>query len=496
MRAEKHNPGPRAVAFFAPVLGILMLPLPLAAAPAEGPLRVHPDNPRYFTDGTQSADGVARVVYLTGSHTWPNLIDRGLKDPPPAFDFKWYLDFLEKHDHNFIRLWSRHVTWYHDYGDERVLHAGPLPWERTGPGNALDGKPRFDLTRFDKDYFDRLRSRVTAARDRGIYVSVMLFGGNYECTGGWRGNPFNAGNNINDINGDPNNDGQGRETHTLSLPAVTRVHKAYVRKVIDTVNDLDNVLYEISNESHVSSKEWQYHLIRFIHRYEADKPKQHPVGMTALWGDEADIEKDNRALYESEAEWVSPLVNGPEGLRRRPPEDGRKVSVLDSDHWFVFDILKDPKFARDWVWQAFCNGHNPILMEQLPLDSGGDVPVTTEHPAHVASRRAMGFTRRLAGRMNLARMTPRPKLASTGYCLASPGEAYLVYQPKAGEKFSVDLKAAAYRFEWLDPSQGAAAAGGSLNAAGGRRDFHAPLDGAALLYLARDVAEPRRPQGD
>jgi hypothetical protein len=34
---------------------------------AKGPLRVHPKNPRYFTDGT------GRAVYLTGSHTWDNL---------------------------------------------------------------------------------------------------------------------------------------------------------------------------------------------------------------------------------------------------------------------------------------------------------------------------------------------------------------------------------------------------------------------------------------
>jgi hypothetical protein len=28
----------------------------LGAAPALGPLRVHPDNPRYFTDGTKMAE--------------------------------------------------------------------------------------------------------------------------------------------------------------------------------------------------------------------------------------------------------------------------------------------------------------------------------------------------------------------------------------------------------------------------------------------------------
>src|SRR5688500_6385557 len=191
--------------------------MPVIGEPAKGPLRVHPDNPRYFTDGTKQRDGSLKAVYLTGSHTWANLIDRGPSDPPPVFDFENYLAFLREHDHNFIRLWSRHVTWYHDYG-KGELYAAPLAWSRTGPGAALDGKPKFDLTKLNQPYFDRLRTRVVAARNSGIYVSIMLFGGSYECKGGWRGNPFNSANNINNIDGDPNGDNVGLETQTLQQP--------------------------------------------------------------------------------------------------------------------------------------------------------------------------------------------------------------------------------------------------------------------------------------
>src|SRR5687768_6788382 len=75
----------------------------LVAAPAAGPLRRHPENPRYFTDGTRLEDGSLRAVYLTGAHTWNNLVDMGRSDPPEAFDFDAYLAFLERHHHNFIR---------------------------------------------------------------------------------------------------------------------------------------------------------------------------------------------------------------------------------------------------------------------------------------------------------------------------------------------------------------------------------------------------------
>jgi hypothetical protein len=73
-----------------------------AAAPPAGPLRIHPENPRYFTDGARMPDGSWRAVYLTGAHTWNNLVDIGRSDPPEKFNWESYLNFLEKHHHNFI----------------------------------------------------------------------------------------------------------------------------------------------------------------------------------------------------------------------------------------------------------------------------------------------------------------------------------------------------------------------------------------------------------
>src|SRR5512132_1747006 len=119
------------------------------AALISGVLRASPGNPRYFTDDT------GRAIYLTGSHTWTGMIDRGPSDPPAPFDFTRYLKFLRSSSHSFIRLWSRHVSRYESYGRD-VLYGEPLPWVRSGPGMALDGKPRFDLTQLNDRYFSRL----------------------------------------------------------------------------------------------------------------------------------------------------------------------------------------------------------------------------------------------------------------------------------------------------------------------------------------------------
>ena len=78
--------------------------------------------------------------------------------------------------------------------------------------------------------------------------------------------------------------------------------QATVTIVINAVNDLDNVIYEISNESDPLGNAWQYHMIDFIRSYEFTKPKRHPVGMTAAWPNGT-----NATLTSSTADWVGPL---------------------------------------------------------------------------------------------------------------------------------------------------------------------------------------------
>jgi len=436
-------------------------------APATGPLRVHPDNPRYFTDGS------GKAIYLTGSHTWPNLVDIGPGDPPLEFDFTAYLDFLERLNHNFTRMWTwEPVTWDVKWGDrhERCTVA-PQPFARTGPGEALDGKPKFDLAKYDASYFDRLRSRVLAAGERGMYVSVMLFEGwaMQFSEGAWQSHPFHPANNVNQIDGDANGDGMGLEVHTLANRAVTALQEAYVRKVVDTLGDLDNVLYEISNENHPPSTEWQYHVIDYIHEYEKKKPKQHPVGMTFQYKGGS-----NRTLFESPAEWISPNPEG--GYRDDPPaSDGTKVILSDTDHlWGIGG-------NQAWVWKSFLRGMNPLFMD--PYD--GVVLGNRFDPKWDPIRKSLGYTLRLANEMDLASMTPQNDLASTGYCLANAaaGGEYLVYLPEGGD-VTVELSATpgTLNVRWLDPTAGNCKPGGTTPG-GAIRRFTAPLRGDAVLVL-------------
>lgn len=457
----------------------------LAPLLTRGPLRVSSDNPRYF------ADSENRIVYLTGSHSWENF-----QDITDTFDYQAYLDRLAALNHNFIRLWVGESL-QSDGGwlmhpPARENPVAPLPYLRTGPGVASDGGPRLDLYQFNPAYFERLRARVQQAGRQGFYVSVMLFQGfSVVERVAWNAHPFNDHNNVNGIHGDVDGDGVGKEVHRSPTSQVLSVQEAYVRKVLDTLHDLDNVLYEVVNEALPESVPWQYHFIRFIKQYERDRQyAAHPVGMTFFQLGEFGG-GDNTTLFDSPADWISP--GGYIKYARNPPlADGRKVMLLDTDH--IHGIGGDQEF----VWESFFRGYNPIYMDPLgalhELTIGE--PVLNE-PQHERARVAMGESRRWATRLDLRRVIPRGELASTGYCLAEPGQEYLVYVPagvsslqsmdfRAARPVTINLTGATGMFvaEWIDVEAGTTLRSERIEG-GGERLLTMPVPGDMLLHLRR-----------
>jgi hypothetical protein len=477
----------RTLALFA----LLMIggSLPVTAQQATGPLRVHPTNPRYFVDST------GKAVLLGGSHTWINLVDSGTVSPPPAFDYNAYLDFLSSNHHNFFRLWAQSLP-KKDYKIQKAMpwYQSPMPWQRTGPGNATDGLPKFDLTKFNQAYFDRLRQRVQLAGARGIYVSVMLFDG-YHMVNDRRsddGYPLTGANNINGVD-----TGTGNFSQIMSLISANAltVEENYVRKVIDTVNDLPNVLYEIANEPASQSGSWQVHFIDFVHSYEAGKPFQHPVGYTKAWDS---AESDDGILYSSRADWVSPGT-------RYPTNDGTHHVVLnDTDHSYWWQDMggDSAQTNRAYAWKNFTLGNSALFMDPylMPWTGAGgqvrNVPTgcapsgpscTVLDPRWDSIRKNIGYTIDYSKKViDLGKMTPQSGLASTGFCLANAAASnaeYIVFAPTGGT-FTVNLSATTrtLNVEWLNPANGQISAGTAV-AGGTTRSFTPPFSGDAVLYL-------------
>jgi hypothetical protein len=332
------------------------------------------------------------------------------------------------------------------------------------------------------------------------------------------GHPFHSASNINGVG-----IGSILDYQVLPLdPRVEALQEAYIRKVVDTLGDLPNLLWEVANESSGGGKvdpafaemlgqdgipewgdstAWQYWVIDTVKRHEqASGYDPHPIGMTMQFP-VPEQTKVNEPLLASRAEWISPgydddvfadggnpmMPGSPQShwLEDPPPADGRKVVISDTDHYAPGggDAL--------WAWRSFLRGHHPILMDfgiiagVNPPDPSAGGPMS--YAAFEPARHAMGDTLRFAERMDLLRMEPRDDLSSTGYALANPGREYLVLQPDgAAGSFTVQLEPGTYTAEWFGVEGRTTVPAGAATVEGPTATGFTPpaeLSGPAVLYL-------------
>jgi len=457
----------------------------LGSAVHAGVLRVHPDNPRYFTDGS------GKAIYLGGHQIFVDLQDNSfnkefVRNRRRTLDWSEYLDFLKQYNLNYLRNW---VIWSTGSGSMAPLNnaiASPMPYKRgEGQGKANDGGDKFDLRRLDDEFFRRMRQRCGDLQDRGVYVSIMLFevygflGG--EACGSpkqtlWDGNVFNKANNVNGIHVDYDGDGLGIEFFYTDDPHILKLQQDYVRKVIDAVNDLDNVMYEIANELY--APQWQYRMVQFIENYEGTKPKQHLVmisgGGRTISGSWKLMEK--KEIIDSPADCLAVSGGWDSGryTQKNPPaNDSGKPAIVDMDH------VSPGSADLGYVWTAFTRGYHFNLYD-APFESPD-----AEGPQWQAARHNVGKAVYYARRCGLVNMNPRGDLASTGFCLANPGVEYIVYAP-GGSPFSVSgLQAGgSYYYEWYDPEENKVIASAQTKPENTVETF-TPPNQSIVLYLRR-----------
>jgi len=246
---------------------------PFQATSAPAPLSLHPANPHYFL-----FRGKPVVLVTSGEHYGAVLnLD---------FDYVRYLDELKTHGLNHTRLWAgtyREVPGAFKITDNTLAplpNRYACPWARSGEPGYFDGGNRFDLTKWDENYFARLRDFMKQASKRGIVVEMNLFCPNYEDIL-WTVSPMHTANNINGIGNCPRT-----EVYTLKHGDLVAVHEAVTRKIVRELRSFDNLYYEVCNEPYFGgvTREWQDRIVDAIVDAEKDMPRKHLISMNIANG--------------------------------------------------------------------------------------------------------------------------------------------------------------------------------------------------------------------
>jgi hypothetical protein len=207
-----------------------------AASKPDQSVRLHPKNPHYFLFRGKA------VAFITSGEHYGAVLNAD-------FDFQRYLNAIKNDGLNFTRLFGGSYVEVpaKSFGILRNdLAPAPgrfiAPWARSESAGYSGGGNKFDLDRWNPEYFQRFHDFLAAASERGIVVEISLFSSHYGETQ-WAYSPFHPGNNVNSIEL-----ADWKKLHTLDNSKILGYQERYARKLVHEANAFDNVIYEIQNE--------------------------------------------------------------------------------------------------------------------------------------------------------------------------------------------------------------------------------------------------------
>jgi hypothetical protein len=287
------------------------------------------------------------------------------------------------------------------------------------------------------------------------------------------------------VDGDPKRTGISTDPEqgscSLGNVQVLEVEKAYLRRIVDAVNDFDNILFEVSNENYYNL-EWELSIAKFVHEYEKGKPRQHLVMPLDLPDHDyggvaygADPKNDHTKSWKT---WDLAQLHAKLLVAR-----GLKQPLIyDTDGI----ESNDNPVQRKGFWTAFVSGgHVNYTDYSFQPEVGGD-----ERGLRRAElRRQLGHLADFTRQVRFWEMHPADLIRSgDAYALASEREA-VVYLPQGGNAdVSLEGMPGSLRAKWYNPRNGLFSE--SFAVTGGKiQPFAAPDVHDWVLYLQREGSD-------
>lgn len=465
-------------AFCTVLLSVLTFCTLAPRATAAEPIALHPQNGHYFL-----WRGAPTILITSGEHYGVVLnLD---------FDYVRYLDALAADGLNHTRVFSgtyREIPGSFKITDNVLAPKADrfaCPWARSEQPGCADGGPKFDLTRFDPAYFERLRQFMAAAGQRGVVVEMNLFCPLYN-DALWKHSPMNAANNVNAIGDCPRT-----EVLTLKHPRLLDVQLAVARKIVAELNEFDNLYFEVCNEPYFAgvTEEWQRRIVDTILETERDLPHKHLISMNIANGKKK-VENPHPGVSIFNFHYCVPpdTVGMNYALKKLIGENetgfrGKQDVLYRTEGWGFLLAGGGLYNNLDYSFTAK-HPDGTFLDYQSP---GGGSPEL---------RKQLAILKRFLYGFDFVRMQPDNSVVKqvsgklSVRTLVEKGKAYAVYvhvpipnKPKKIEEYLrdqvrtalvLDLPAGRYRAEWIDTKTGAVAHAESFDHAGGDRELHSP----------------------
>ncbi|HZK94737.1 MAG TPA: putative collagen-binding domain-containing protein [Prolixibacteraceae bacterium] len=424
------------------------------------PITFHPGNPHYF-----SFKGKPTILITSGEHYGAVM--------NPDFDYRKYLETLQKDGLNLTRTMTG--AYFEPAGAFNISKntLAPDGLKYLCPWVQVEKGLKFDLDRWDKAYFVRLKDFVAEAQKRGVIVELSLFCPFYEEMQ-WELSPFNIKNNVNGLGAIPRTD-----VYTLDKnKGLLAVQEKMVRKVVEELKGFPNLIYEICNEPYFGgiTIEWQNRIAQVITDAEKSFRNQHLISQNIGNGFQK-IQEPNPLVSVFNFHYATPpkAVTLNFDLNKVIGENetgfnGQKDSTYRKEAWEL--ILAGGGLFNNLDY-SFTTDNEDGTFQYPGAQPGGGTP---------AYRRQLSYLKKFIESFNFVAMKPDTTVYAGGltgknnvYVLAETGKQYAIYWMSGKQvQLELNLPKGNYSLEWMNPLSGKYEKKITLNHAGGKAKLESP----------------------
>lgn len=459
-------------------------------------IQTNPVNPHYFLFHGKP------TVLITSAEHYGAVINT-------AFDYVPYLDALKEHGMNYTRIYPGAMI----ESTDKWVSANPLgpapkdlivPWERSNVPGYMNGGNKFDLTKWNPQYFARLKDFLAKAAERGIVVEICFFNSQYSDT--WVISPLYYQNNIQ---------GTGkcewRQAQVLGCGDLEDREKEYVRKITREVNSFDNVILEICDEcasvgSGVVTGPWVSSMLDAARNEESSLPQKHLIAqeVEGPYFGPMDFSADPRIsiitaqyLYGDEPSARGGEMGGFRGLDNKYGLN--KPIEVNETAWYGawgYSGAEDNPIADSRVeaWEFIVGGgagYNHLNSLYTPANPAGKSPENEQILG------ALYHLKMFIENFDFLKMRPDKAFVVGGLTsprvhyrgLSDPGKQYALYihhsdishggwytvvAGKYQEDLIVSLPPGKYNVDWIDPAKGVKIGNETFQHLGGNRMISTP----------------------
>ncbi len=410
------------------------------------PISLHPVNPHYFNYKEKPA-----MLITSGEH-YGSVINLD-------FDYLAYLDELQSKGLNLTRIFTgvylEPMGAFNISKNTLAPATGRFicPWPGFITKENEKEKIKYDLTKWDTAYFNRLRNFIKEANTRGVVIELTLFCPFYDETQ-WILSPLNSINNINGAGSVIRTD-----VYTLDKSGgLLRIQEELVRKIVNELKDFDNLIYEICNEPYFGgvTLEWQHHIADIIEEAEKSFTFRHLISQNIANGS-LKIINPHPAVSIFNFHYAAP----PHAVAQN-----YALNKVIGDNETGFDGNSDSAYRRE-AWEFLLAGGGLYNNLDYSFTAGNEngnynYPSTQPGGGSAALRRQLGFLKKFLYRFDFIRMHPDSTLIKKGlplkmipYALTEPGMQYAFYFfSPVGKQIEIKLPAGTYELEWMNPLTG------------------------------------------